>query len=217
MTDDLFGNMPAQMPAQQTIAPGAMVLRGFIGAADTLLMRALDELICTAPLRHMVTPGGSTMSVAMSNCGPLGWVSDGNGYRYSARDPLTNRPWPVMPVGWMDLAQEAAGQAGFRDFRPDACLVNVYQPGARLSLHQDKDEKDFSSPIVSVSLGLPAVFLFGGSRRSERPGRYRLAHGDVVVWGGPARRAYHGIAPLADGFHALLGRQRVNLTFRHAG
>jgi alkylated DNA repair protein (DNA oxidative demethylase) len=215
LTGDLFEDVPAQTPAQQTIAPGAMVLRGFIGASDALLMRALDELLGSAPLRHMMTPGGA-MSVAMSNCGPLGWVSDGHGYRYSTRDPLSNLPWPVMPAGWMDLARAAAEQAGFLDFRPDACLINVYQPGARLSLHQDKDEKDFSSPIVSVSLGLPAVFMFGGSRRSERPGRYRLAHGDVVVWGGSARLAYHGIAPLADGFHALLGRRRINLTFRHA-
>ena len=180
------------------------------------MLRAIATVIAEAPLRHMVTPGGYTMSVAMSNCGALGWVSDPLGYHYDALDPLSGQPWPAMPACCRDLAQRAAAQAGFARFRPDACLVNVYEPGAKLSMHQDKDEKDFSAPIVSVSLGLPAVFLFGSPRRRERPQRYRLSHGDVVVWGGPARLAYHGVAALADGEHALLGRQRINLTFRRA-
>jgi alkylated DNA repair protein (DNA oxidative demethylase) len=157
------------------------------------------------------------MSVAMSNCGALGWVSDRRGYRYAKDDPLSGRPWPAMPAGWRDLAARAAADAGFDGFAPDACLINQYLPGSKLSLHQDRDEQDLSAPIVSVSLGLPAVFLFGGSQRQDRPQRYRLQHGDVVVWGGPARLAYHGVAPLADGQHALLGRRRINLTFRRAG
>lgn len=216
MTADLFDDLPALGPAHELIAPGAVLLRGFAREVDAALLQALDDVIAQAPLRHLITPGGYTMSVAMSNCGPLGWVSDRSGYRYDAIDPLSGRPWPAMPACWMDLAVRAATQAGFAQFRPDACLINMYEPGAKLSLHQDKDEKDFSAPIVSVSLGLPAVFLFGTSRRSERPRRHWLSHGDVVVWGGPARLAYHGVAPLADGEHALLGRRRINLTFRRA-
>jgi alkylated DNA repair protein (DNA oxidative demethylase) len=154
------------------------------------------------------------MSVRTTSCGALGWVSDARGYRYSAHDPLSGQPWPAMPEGLQSLAQRAAALAGYAHFVPNACLVNVYVPGAKMSLHQDKDEKDFSAPIVSVSLGLPAVFLFGTLKRTDRPQRYRLVHGDVVVWGGPSRLAFHGVAPLADGQHALLGRTRVNLTFR---
>ncbi|MDD2927020.1 DNA oxidative demethylase AlkB, partial [Rhodoferax sp.] len=155
-----------------------------------------------------------TMSVAMTNCGALGWVSDPQGYRYSTHDPLSGQPWPAMPECLLALAQGAAAQAGYAHFEPEACLINQYQPGARLSLHQDKDEQDLSAPIVSLSLGLPAVFLFGTPSRKDRPQRWRLLHGDVVVWGGPSRLAYHGVLPLADGVHALLGRQRLNLTFR---
>jgi DNA oxidative demethylase len=216
LSADLFDDLPASGAAQEVLAPGAVLLRGFARDVDAALLEAVDDVLAAAPLRHLVTPGGYTMSVAMSNCGPLGWVSDRSGYRYAALDPLSGRPWPAMPACWVDLALRAAAQAGFARFRPDACLINVYEPGAKLSLHQDKDEKDFSAPIVSVSLGLPAVFLFGTPRRSERPGRYRLSHGDVVVWGGPARLAYHGVAALADGTHALLGRRRINLTFRRA-
>ncbi len=207
--------MQAPGPAQQALAPGAVLLRGFARKTDVLT--ALGPLLAAAPLRHLVTPGGHTMSVAMSNCGALGWVSDRRGYRYSKDDPLSGRPWPAMPAGWRDLAASAAAEAGFDGFRPDACLINQYLPGSKLSLHQDRDESDFSAPIVSVSLGLPAVFLFGTTQRADRPQRYRLLHGDVVVWGGPARLAYHGVAPLADGEHPLLGRRRINLTFRQAG
>lgn len=215
-TADLFDDFPRETGAE-ALAPGAVLLRGFARDVDAALLRALDNVIAQAPFRHLVTPGGRAMSVAMSNCGALGWVSDRSGYRYDALDPLSSQPWPAMPASWRDLAVRAAAQAGFDHFQPDACLVNRYEPGARLSLHQDKDEKDFSAPIVSVSLGLPAVFLFGTARRSDRPQRWRLSHGDVVVWGGPARLACHGVAPLADGEHALLGRRRINLTFRCAG
>ncbi|WP_421955413.1 DNA oxidative demethylase AlkB [Polaromonas sp.] len=216
MTADLFDDQLIEA-AQLAISPGAVLLRGFAREGDAALLHAFDDVTAQAPLRHLVTPGGYTMSVAMSNCGPLGWVSDRRGYRYAPQDPLSGHPWPAMPACWLDLATRAAAQAGFADFRPDACLVNLYAPGSKLSLHQDKDEAGFAAPIVSVSLGLPAVFLFGTKRRSDRPQRLRLSHGDVVVWGGPARLAYHGVAPLADGEHALLGRRRINLTFRKAG
>jgi alkylated DNA repair protein (DNA oxidative demethylase) len=162
----------------------------------------------------MVTPGGFRMSVAMTNCGKAGWISYLTGYRYGAEDPETGKPWPPMPASFLDVARRAAERAGFASFSPDVCLINRYVPGARLSLHQDKDELDLAAPIVSVSLGLPATFLFGGAKRSDKPGRFRLEHGDIAVWGGPARLFYHGVAPLADGEHPLLGRQRINLTFR---
>lgn len=180
------------------------------------LLTDLQNVLALAPLRHMVTPGGLRMSVAMSNCGPLGWVSDRRGYRYDQVDPDNNRPWPPMPVSFRDLATCAAAQAGFDAFDADACLINCYAPGARLNLHQDRDERDFTQPIVSVSLGLPAVFLFGGASRSEKATRIELNHGDVIAWGGAARLRYHGVLALKDGQHPLTGRCRFNLTFRRA-
>ena len=215
MPADLFDDLPPPPEAVQTpIGPGAVLLHAFARDMDAALLQAIDAVLQQAPLRHMQTPGGFTMSVAMSNCGPLGWVSDPRGYRYAALDPKSNQPWPAMPDCFMDLAQRAASQAGYPQFLPNACLINEYVPGAKLSLHQDKDENDLTAPIVSLSLGLPAVFLFGTPRRKDQPQRLRLVHGDVVVWGGPSRLAYHGVAALADGVHALLGRRRMNLTFR---
>lgn len=212
---DLFDDLPPPTDGALTqIAPGAVLLHGFAREGDTALLQAIESVIAQAPLRHLQTPGGYTMSVAMSNCGPLGWVSSASGYRYAACDPLSGQPWPDMPAVLMALAQRAAARAGYANFQPDACLINEYVPGAKLSLHQDKDEKDLRAPIVSLSMGLPAVFLFGTSSRKDRPQRYRLVHGDVVVWGGPSRLAYHGVSALADGEHALLGRRRLNLTFR---
>ncbi len=199
------------------MAEGAVLLRGFAKPFETDLIVAVHDIAGQAPFRHMLTPGGHRMSVAMTNCGSLGWVTDRTGYRYDANDPETAKPWPAMPVSFRELAARASDRAGFGAFSPDACLINRYEPGARMSLHQDRDEDDFSAPIVSVSLGLPAIFLFGGLQRSDKPRRFRLQHGDVVVWGGPARLAFHGVAPLADGEHALIGRQRINLTFRKAG
>ena len=216
MTLGLFDETPAPYTAPEVIAPGAVLLRGFACGVDEALLQAVEGVVAAAPLRHLVTPGGYTMSVAMSNCGALGWVSDRSGYRYDAKDPLSGKPWPPMPACFADLALRAAAEAGFGNFRPDACLINRYEPGARLSLHQDKDEGSMDAPIVSVSLGLPAVFLFGGLDRNDRPARYRLQHGDVAVWGGPSRLAYHGVAPLAHGEHARLGGRRINLTFRRA-
>lgn len=216
MTLGLFDEVPAPYAAPEAIAPGAVLLRGFSLAVDEALLQAVESVTAAAPLRHLVTPGGYTMSVAMSNCGALGWVSDRSGYRYDAKDPLSGKPWPAMPACFSDLALRAAAEAGFDNFRPDACLINRYEPSARLSLHQDKDEGNMDAPIVSVSLGLPAVFLFGGLNRGDKPARYRLQHGDVAVWGGPSRLAYHGVAPLAKGAHARLGGRRINLTFRRA-
>jgi len=215
---DLFDDLPPPTEGALThFAPGAVLLHSFARDGDAALLQAIESVIAQAPLRHLQTPGGYTMSVAMSNCGPMGWMSSASGYRYAACDPLSGQPWPDMPAGLMALAQRAAAQAGYANFHPDACLINEYVPGAKLSLHQDKDEKNLRAPIVSVSLGLPAVFLFGTSSRKDRPQRYRLVHGDVVVWGGPSRLAYHGVTALADGEHALLGRRRLNLTFRSAG
>jgi alkylated DNA repair protein (DNA oxidative demethylase) len=213
---DLFAEVSDSRPALERMAEGAVLLRGFVKPIEADLVADLRAVVEQAPFRHMVTPGGHQMSVAMTNCGSAGWVTDRGGYRYDANDPLAGKPWPAMPASFCQLAGKAADHAGFGGFAPDACLVNRYQPGARMSLHQDKDEHDFGAPIVSVSLGLPAIFLFGGLKRSDRPRRFRLEHGDVVVWGGPARLVFHGVAPLADGEHAVLGRERINLTFRKA-
>jgi len=213
---DLFASLPDVRPAREAIAQGAVLLRGFAKPAEDQLIAALREIIAQAPFRHMLTPGGHQMSVAMTNCGSAGWVTDRTGYRYDSADPESGKPWPPMPPSFRALAVQAAAEAGFDGFAPDACLVNRYQPGARMSLHQDRDEGDFGAPIVSVSLGLPAVFLFGGLQRSDKTQRYRLEHGDIAVWGGPARLAFHGVAPLADGEHPGMGRQRINLTFRRA-
>ncbi|MEI6740821.1 MAG: DNA oxidative demethylase AlkB, partial [Gemmatimonadaceae bacterium] len=162
------------------------------------------------------TPGGFTMSVAMTNCGALGWISDARGYRYAATDPVTGAPWPAMPTIFRTIDERAAAAAGYPGFSPDACLVNRYAPGAKMTLHQDTNERDFTAPIVSVSLGLPAVFQVGGLERTDRVERILLTHGDVLVWGGPSRLVYHGIQPLKDGEHPLVGRARINLTFRKA-
>jgi len=196
------------------LVPGAWVLPAFATGVAPVLVEELERVFAAAPLRHMTTPGGHRMSVAMSNCGPLGWVTDRAGYRYTARDPESDRPWPVLPARFRELATAAAARAGYEAFHPNACLINEYAPGARMTLHQDRNEGDFTAPIVSVSLGLPATFLFGGLERSDRPLRLSLEHGDVVVWGGPARLRFHGILPLRDGEHPALGRRRVNLTFR---
>ena len=196
------------------MAEGAVLLRGFALPLEADLIADLRAIVEQAPFRHMVTPGGHQMSVAMTNCGSVGWVTDRTGYRYDGVDPESGKPWPAMPPSFRALAGRAAAQAGFDGFSPEACLINRYQPGARMSLHQDKDETDFAAPIVSVSLGLPAIFLFGGSKRSDWPRRFRVEHGDIAVWGGPTRLAFHGVAPLADGEHAVMGRQRINLTFR---
>jgi DNA oxidative demethylase len=203
--------------SRELIAEGAWLLHGFALDRTGALLAHIDRIKSVAPFRHWLTPGGLRMSAAMTNCGTLGWVSDRRGYRYTTHDPSSGELWPAMPSAFSVLAQCAAQAAGFPGFEPDACLINRYEPGTRLTLHQDKDEKDFSAPIVSVSLGLPAVFLFGGACRKDRQRRVALQHGDVVVWGGPARMHHHGVLPVKDGHHPLLGAQRINLTFRRAG
>ena len=217
MTLDLFDTAGVEARRwQESLAPGALVLRGFVADAGPILA-AVHAVVAQAPLRHMVTPGGHRMSVTTTSCGALGWVSDDTGYRYDAIDPATGRAWPVMPGALVALAADAAESAGFPGFVPDACLINRYEAGARMSLHQDRNEHDFRAPIVSVSLGIPAIFQFGGMRRNERALRVPLAHGDVVVWGGPSRMRFHGVLPVKPGSHPLTGPQRINLTFRKAG
>lgn len=213
----LFDSIAATERSKESLGPGAFVLRGFALQDEAALLAALHSVTVQAPFRHMITPGGFRMSVAMTNCGALGWVTDKTGYRYDPIDPKSGRNWPSMPESFLRLAMSAADEAGFPGFLPDACLINRYEPGAKLSLHQDKNERDFGHPIVSVSLGLPAVFLFGGEERSEKTVRTHVMHGDVVVWGGPARLRYHGVMPLKEGFHASVGGYRLNLTFRKAG
>ena len=217
MGTPLFDHEPPPALPGDVLGPGTAVLAGYALPSELELLASLKLVVAQSPFRNMITPGGFRMSVAMSNCGPLGWVTDRTGYRYSGIDPETARAWPEMPAALHDLARSAANDAGFPNFAPDACLINRYEPGTRLSLHQDKDERDFTQPIVSVSLGLPATFLFGGLERADKTLRIPLLHGDVVVWGGPARMRYHGIAPLKEGAHSVLGRFRYNLTFRKAG
>lgn len=215
-TGDLLSRTRRSGTSVETLAEGALLLRGFACSDAKALIEALERILSTSPFRHMITPGGYRMSVALTNCGRAGWITDRRGYRYGTLDPINSRPWPPMPDAFLGVATRAAAAAGFGVFEPDACLINRYEPGARLSLHQDRNERDFGAPIVSVSLGLPAVFLFGGLRRNDRPRRVRLASGDVAVWGGSARLAFHGIGPLADGDDPLTGRCRINLTFRKA-
>ena len=212
---DLFADSPRESRTEQ-LGAQAFVLRAFAAGSESLLLEHVERIAAQAPFRHLTTPGGYQMSVAMTNCGEVGWISDRTGYRYDALDPLSQRPWPIMPQAFLDLADRAASTAGFPSFRPDACLINRYQPGTRLSLHRDYDEKDRAAPIVSVSIGVPAVFQWGGLRRNDRTRRVPLESGDVVVWGGESRFVYHGIAALAESTHPLTGSERINLTFRKA-
>jgi alkylated DNA repair protein (DNA oxidative demethylase) len=213
---DLFEKSGGPAPGREGIAPGAVLLRQRALVLEDGILAALGSVIAAAPFRHMTTPGGFVMSVAMTNCGGVGWVTDRSGYRYAAANPESGKAWPAMPESFRRLASEVAAEAGYAGFAPDSCLINRYLPGARLSLHQDRDERDFSQPIVSVSLGLPATFQFGGPKRADPVIKYRLQHGDVAVWGGPSRLYHHGVLTLKEGDHPKLGRQRINLTFRAA-
>lgn len=214
-----FGQMDLGLmdtrPQRVTLSPGATLLRGFALAEAEILWRALTPIVTAAPLRRMLTPGGHQMSVAMTSCGTWGWVTDQTGYRYTHTNPTTQALWPAMPLQFSQLASRSAEAAGFKDFHPNACLINRYEAGARMTPHQDKDEGDVTQPIVSVSLGLPILFLWGGLHRTTRPHSVLLEHGDVLVWGGKARLHYHGVKPLAAGRHSLTGPTRFNLTFRH--
>lgn len=212
----LFDTADAPGSAER-LSEGAVLFHGRVSEHAEAIVEAIREINRVSPFRHLITPGGHRMSVSMTSCGALGWMSDRNGYRYTGSDPRSDLPWPSMPELFSDLAAAAAAQAGFPGYEPDACLINRYRPGAKLSLHQDKDERDYNQPVVSFSLGLPATFLWGGFRRKDKPKRLLLEHGDVLVWGGPDRLRYHGIGPLPEGEHPLLGAQRINLTFRKAG
>lgn len=213
---DLFADHDDGRRGCEALAAGAMLLRGFARDEAAAILSAVSRIVERTPFRHMETPGAYRMSVAMSNCGALGWTSDRRGYRYAALDPLDGRPWPAMPEDFLNLARRAAASSGFPDFSPDSCLINRYAPGSKLSLHQDREEAELLAPIVSLSLGLPATFLFGGMRRGDPARRLVLAHGDVVVWGGPSRLRYHGVLPLKDGWHPATGACRINLTWRKA-
>ena len=201
-------------PFRERLEEDAVLLHGIARGEAALLVEEAERIARLAAFRRLVTPGGHVMSVAMTNCGRVGWVSDRSGYRYDPIDPDTGKRWPAMPAAFLDVAVRAAAEAGFANYDPDACLINRYLAGNKLGLHQDRDEKDARAPIVSVSLGLPAMFLWGGKRRSDPTRRLRLENGDVVVWGGRARFVYHGVAPIKDGEHPLTGRARINLTFR---
>lgn len=216
-TLDLFGDDDTAQSGREAIGPQSFVLRGFALPYVQALLQGVDAVALQSPFRHMETPGGYTMSVALTNCGRLGWTTDARGYRYTRIDPMSGLPWPDLPPAFLQLAQAAAADAGFPDFAPDACLVNRYEPGSRLSLHQDKNERDYNAPIVSVSLGMPAVFLFGGNDRQDKTARVPLLHGDVVVWGGVDRLRYHGVLPMKDLPHPTLGSRRINFTLRKAG
>jgi alkylated DNA repair protein (DNA oxidative demethylase) len=204
-------------PSMQPLAEGAVLLRGRLVEEAPALLEAIAAVAAEAPFRHLVTPGGFRMSVAMTNCGAHGWVSDPRGYRYVRHDPVRTCAWPPMPTLLRSVAVSAAADAGYPQFEPDACLINRYEPGARLALHQDRDERALDQPIVSVSLGVPATFLFGGLERTVRPLRLRLSHGDIVVWGGSSRLAFHGVDVLKAAQHPLTGGLRYNLTFRVTG
>lgn len=217
-TADLFAEDALQQPpGREQIGEESYVLRGYALPWIDRLLPELRKVLAQSPFRQMVTPGGFTMSAALSSCGSLGWTTDANGYRYSTLDPRSLQPWPGMPDALRQLAVQASVEAGFIDFAPDACLINRYVPGARMSLHQDKNERDYHAPVVSVSLGLPAIFLFGGHQRSDPAQKVSLFHGDVVVWGGVDRLRFHGVMPIKEGVHPLMGPQRINLTFRTAG
>ncbi|WP_339533000.1 DNA oxidative demethylase AlkB [Pseudomonas mucidolens] len=217
-TADLFAEDTSQQPAgSEQMGEQSHVLRGYALPWVERLLPELRHVLAQAPFRKMVTPGGFTMSAALSSCGELGWSTDRTGYRYTPLDPDSQQPWPALPDSMCQLAVAASAEAGFTLFEPDTCLINRYVPGAKMSLHQDKNERDYAAPVVSISLGLPAVFLFGGHQRSDKTQKISLFHGDVVVWGGVDRLRFHGVLPIKEGTHPQMGPQRINLTFRMAG
>jgi DNA oxidative demethylase len=213
LTMDLFFGQTAETIP---LAPGAYYLPGFALPGMDTLWRCVQQQMAATPPQQMMTPMGYLMSVGTMSMGSWGWVSDAQGYRYSAINPSNNQPWPPLPAAILQLAADAAEKAGYPHFVPDSCLINVYTPGSKMGLHQDKNERDFSQPIISVSLGIPAIFLFGGAKRSDKPARILLQHGDVVVWGGASRRFYHGVAAIKPHAHSLTGNLRINLTLRKA-
>lgn len=217
MNYDLFDLSNNGETWTEEICNGALVLRQYATAQAPDILAAITAIEAQAPFRHMQTAGGYTMSAAITSCGNLGWVSDRQGYRYSTHDPQSKKPWPAMPNVLREFATKAATDAGYDNFHPDACLINRYAPGAKMSLHQDRHERDYNAPIVSISLGVQATFLFGGEQRSDQTVKVPLAHGDVVVWGGESRLKFHGVLPIKAGYHPMTGEDRLNITFRVAG
>lgn len=206
---DLFSN---NRPPIEEIYPDLFVLANFVDTNP--LMVQVERITKVSPFRKMMTPNGHYTGVALTNCGDFGWTSDRNEYRYSSSDPLNNQPWLAIPESFKALAKNAAHVAGFKDFEPDACLINQYLIGTKLGSHQDKNEKDFSQPIVSVSIGLSAVFQIFGNQRAGQAINYRLYDGDVVVWGNSARLCYHGVRTLSAAELDPTCQQRINITFR---
>lgn len=198
-----------------SILPGMQLHQQFVDTRS--LQPALEAVLAQAPLRRMQTARGHEMSVQSTNCGELGWWSDRQGYRYTTHDPLSGKPWPEMPAVFRQLAQRAARESGHDSFKPDACLINRYEPGTQMGAHRDNDERDFSAPIVSVSMGIEARFFVIGPERRGRSKAVDLRDGDVLVFGGPARRFFHGVRKLKPGEHPVFGSVRWNLTFRKAG
>lgn len=207
--------LPDTRPMRINVEKGAVLLRAFATPRGTEFLQALEHVAKQAPFRHMHTPGGGCMSAAMTSCGTLGWVSSLQGYAYTTQDPISQQAWPAMPACLLALAQSAAHAAGYDHFTPNACLLNCYQNGSHMGLHQDRDEHDTTQPIVSLSLGRSGLFLWGGPTRRDRVRTLTLEHGDVLVWGGPARLHYHGLKGLGPSAHPLTGWTRFNITFRH--
>lgn len=196
------------------IAEGAVLLRGWAAVNDAQWLAAVRQVLAQQPFQAAYTASGLPMSVRTSNCGSWGWAASRSGYGYTRSDPDSGRPWPEMPIFLKLQAQALASAAGYLAFDPDVCLINSYELGAKMGLHHDADEKDKAAPIVSVSLGLPCTFVWGGLQRSDPVRSFALEHGDVLVWGGASRMVFHGVRPLRAGQHHLLGAQRWNLTFR---
>lgn len=217
MNYDLFDLSNNGETWTEKICDDALVLRQYATTQAPNILAAIKSVKTQAPFRHMQTAGGYTMSAAITSCGKVGWVSDRQGYRYSTHDPQSKQPWPTMPNILRAFATKAAADAGYDNFHPDACLINRYAPGAKMSLHQDRHERDYNAPIVSVSLGVQATFLFGGIQRSDKTVKVPLAHGDVVIWGGKSRLKFHGVLPIKAGYHPMTGEDRLNVTFRVAG
>lgn len=200
------------------LAEGLFLHRGAITPDDqTILVRDIAQVADFAPFRHPRTPGGHPTSAAMTNAGQAGWWSDRQGYRYLIHQPDSDRPWPSMPASFHAAVEVGTRGTPWPDFSPDACLINFYGAAAKMGLHQDKDERDFTQPIVTVSLGDAADFLVGGFARTDKTAVVRLHSGDVLVMGGPSRMRFHGVRRIHTGTSPLSALHgRYSLTFRKA-
>ncbi|THJ30850.1 DNA oxidative demethylase AlkB [Lampropedia aestuarii] len=211
---DLFADSPEEQ--RVALGPQAVVLRQKASPLAAELVARIEDVLQHSPLYQMATPGGKPLSVRTTSCGTHGWSSDPTGYSYVRHHPLTDQAWPEIPAAWSALATEAAQEAGFAQFAPDTCLINQYGLDSKMALHQDRSEQDLRQPVVSISLGMSALFLWGGMQRSDKPAHVLLHHGDMVVWGGVDRLRFHGIKHLTGAPHPQLGAMRYNLTLRRA-